>query len=192
MGRLCPGKCMRTMTDIPELVTERLVLRGMTKADFPAFVAVWQEPEVVRYIGAKPRPEAESWGVFLRIAGSWALDGFGQWAITRRSDGRFLGQCGFFRAMRGLGADFDEVPEAGWALTTDAHAQGFGREAVGAAHAWFDAQPFGGSSVAMIEVGHGGSFAVANRLGYLPLRETEDMGDPVMLLRRDVGAGKRI
>lgn len=179
------------MANIPELVTGRLILRGMTKADFPAFSALWQEPEVVRYIGAKPRPVAESWGVFLRIAGSWAIDGFGQWAIIRRADGRFLGQCGFFRAMRGLGTDFDEVPEAGWVLTTNAQAQGYGREAVGAAHAWFDAQPTGGRSVAMIEFGHAGSFAIADRLGYRPLREVVDLGDPVMLLRRDVRAGNQ-
>lgn len=174
------------MDKIPRLVSERLVLRGMGKADFAEFAAVWQEPEVVRYIGAKPRPMAECWSTFLRIAGSWAIDGFGQWAITRRSDGRFLGQCGFFMAMRGLGADFDEVPEAGWVLTTDAHGQGYGREAVGMAHAWFDAQTFGGRSVAMIELGHAGSFAVAERLGYRPMREVEDTGDRVMLLRRDV------
>ena len=52
--------------------------------------------------------------------------------------------------MRGLGEDFDGVPEAGWVLTTDVHGQGLGREAVAAAHGWFDAQPFGGQSVAMM------------------------------------------
>ena len=175
------------MIRIPQLVTDRLILRGLEKDDFPAFAAVWQEPEVVRFIGAKPRPLSESWGVFLRIAGSWVINGLGQWAITRRSDGRYLGQCGFFFAMRGLGEDFDGVPEAGWVLTTDVHGQGLGREAVAAAHGWFDAQPFGGQSVAMIEMGHEGSFAVARRLGYRPMREVEDTGDRVMLLCRDLG-----
>ncbi len=179
------------MDRIPELVSDRLVPRGMGKADFAGFAAVWQEPEVVRYIGAKPRPLSESWGAFLRIAGSWAVDGFGQWAITRRSDGRYLGQCGFFMAVRGLGADFEEVPEAGWVLATDAHGQGYGREAVGTAHAWFDAQSFGGCSVAMIELGHAGSFAIAERLGYRALREVEDRGDRVMLLRREVAGDDR-
>jgi len=160
---------------VPTLRTDRLILRAMRRADFPAFAAIWQEPEVMRFIGKTPRPEAESWNVFLRIAGSWALEGFGQWAVTRAADGAFLGQCGFFRAMRGLGEDFDRSPEAGWVLTTAAHGQGYGREAVGAAHEWFDAQPFGGRSVAMIEVGHEASVAVARRLGYRPMREVEDM-----------------
>lgn len=174
------------MAVVPLIETERLILRGMTREDFSALAAIWQEPEVVRFIGGKPRPVAESWAIFLRIAGSWAIEGFGQWGIFRRSDGTFLGQAGFFTAMRGLGADFDDAPEAGWVLTASVHGQGYGREAVGAAHRWFDSQSFGGRSRAMIEVGHAASLAVARRLGYRELRRAEDMGDPVILLARDL------
>ncbi|OYX44367.1 MAG: hypothetical protein B7Z02_06355 [Rhodobacterales bacterium 32-67-9] len=171
---------------IPLIETERLVLRAMVREDFPAMAAIWQEPEVVRFIGGKPRPVSESWAVFLRIAGSWAIEGFGQWGIIRKTDGALLGQTGFFTGMRGLGADFDDAPEAGWVLTAGAHGQGYGREAVTAAHRWFDAQPFGRQSRAMIEVGHAASFAIAGRLGYRPIRETEDLGDRVVLLARDI------
>jgi RimJ/RimL family protein N-acetyltransferase len=174
------------MAMVPVVETERLILRGMTREDFPALAAIWQEPEVVRFIGGKPRPVAESWAVFLRIAGSWAIEGFGQWGIFRKADRAFLGQAGFFTAMRGLGPDFDDAPEAGWVLTSSVHGQGLGREAVGAAHRWFDAQPFGGRSRAMIEVGHAASCAIAERLGYVPFRETEDLGDRVTLFARDV------
>lgn len=171
---------------VPVIETERLVLRGMVRADFPALAAIWREPEVVRFIGGRPRPLSESWAVFLRIAGSWVIDGFGQWAITRKADGAFLGQAGFFTGMRGLGSDFDDAPEAGWVLTASAHGQGYGREAVTEAHRWFDAQPFGRRSRAMIEVGHAASFAIAERLGYVAFRETEDLGDRVVLLARDI------
>ncbi len=171
---------------VPVIETERLVLRAMGREDFPAMAAIWQEPEVVRYIGGKPRPISESWAVFLRIAGSWVIEGFGQWGIVRKSDGVLLGQAGFFTGMRGLGPDFDSAPEAGWVLTSSVHGQGYGREAVTAAHRWFDAQPFGGRSRAMIEVGHVASFAIAERLGYVGFRETEDLGDRVVLLARDI------
>jgi len=171
------------MADIPVLRTQRLILRGMVLADFPAFVSLWQEPEVVRFIG-QPRAEAESWGGFLRIAGSWALEGFGQWAITAAADGAFLGQAGFFRGARGLGADFDSVPECGWVLTGAAQGQGLGREAVEAVHGWLDAQALAGPTVAMIEVGHEASLKLATRLGYRPMREIEEGGDRVTLLRR--------
>lgn len=172
---------------VPVVETERLVLRGLVKADFPAYAAIWQEPEVVRFIGGIPRSESESWGRFLGIAGHWAMEGFGQWAITRRDDGALIGQTGFFRALRGVDEDFDAAPECGWVLAPAAHGQGYGGEAVAAAHRWFDASPHGGLSHAMIEVGHDASFAVARRLGYLPLRETEYLGDRVMLLGRDLG-----
>lgn len=170
---------------IPVVETDQLRLRGMVRDDFPRFVALWQEPEVLRYIGREPRSEAKSWDVFLKIAGTWAIEGFGQWAIERKSDGAFIGQTGFFVGKRGLGEDFDAGPEAGWALSAQAQGQGLGREAVFAAHRWFDAQPFAGPTFAMIEIGHAASFAVAARLGYQPMRETEELGDRVMLLRRD-------
>jgi len=169
---------------IPIVETERLILRGMVKADFPAFATIWQEPGVVRYIGGKPRPLSESWASFLKIAGSWAIEGFGQWAIVRREDGRLIGQAGFFTGARGIGEDFDAAPEAGWVLTTGVQGQGLGGEAVTAAHRWFDAQDFGGRSHAMIEVGHGASLALARRLGYRAMRETEETGDRVVLLSR--------
>lgn len=170
---------------VPVIETERLILRGMGRGDFPAYVALWQDPEVVRFIGGKPRSESDCWGRFLGMAGHWLMEGFGQWAITRREDGALIGQTGFFRAMRGIGADFDAAPECGWVLAPSAHGMGLGREAVMAAHAWFDAQPFGGVSHAMIEVGHEASFTVARRLGYVPMRESEDLGDRVVLLRRE-------
>lgn len=171
------------MVDIPVLRTQRLILRAMVLADFPAFFALWQEPEVVRFIG-EPRSEGESWGAFLRIAGSWALEGFGQWAITAAADDAFLGQAGFFRGKRGLGPDFDALPECGWVLTGAAQGVGLGREAVEAVHGWLDEQAFAGPTVAMIELGHDASFKLAAQLGYRALREVEDDGDRVMLLRR--------
>lgn len=174
---------------VPVIETGRLRLRGMERADFPAYAALWQEPEVVRFIGGKPRSETESWGRFLNIAGNWVVEGFGQWAITLREDGRLIGQTGFFHARRGIGADFDAAPEAGWVLSAAVHGRGYGREAVEAAHRWFDAQPFGGVSHAMIEIGHEVSFAIAHRLGYAGFRESVDLGDRVLLMRRDLRAG---
>lgn len=86
--------------------------------------------------------------------------------------------------MRGLGPDFDAVPEVGWMLSTAAHGQGFGFEATVAAHGWFDARTSGGASVAMIEVGHLVSLQLAERLGYRMMREAVFVGDRVWLLKR--------
>jgi RimJ/RimL family protein N-acetyltransferase len=169
---------------IPVIQTERLNLRGMGLADFPAFAAIWAEPEVVRFIGGTPFGLADAWVKFLSNAGGWVLGGYGQWGIFRKSDDVLLGFTGFFGAMRGLGPDFDAVPEVGWVLRADAHGQGFGLEATVAAHEWFDRQALGGASVALIDEGHVGSLRLAERLGYRKMREAEFSGDKVWLLKR--------
>jgi RimJ/RimL family protein N-acetyltransferase len=166
---------------IPVIETERLILRGMVRADFPAFATIWQEPDVVRFIGGKARSEADSWASFLRNAGSWVIEGYGQWGIFRKADGALIGNTGFFRAMRGLGDDFDRACEVGWVLSAAAQGQGHGPEAVAAAHDWFDAQSFGGESWAMIDVGHVVSLALAGRFGYERVRESMFMGEKVTL-----------
>ncbi|MFZ1725668.1 MAG: GNAT family N-acetyltransferase [Albidovulum sp.] len=172
---------------IPRIITDRLILRGMERADFPAFALIWREPEVVRFIGGAARSESESWGRFLSIAGHWMIEGYGQWAITRRSDGIFLGQTGFFKALRGVGADFDAAPEAGWVIGTAFHGQGYGREAVIAAHQWFDVQEFGGRSHVMISDGHEVSLKLARDMGYKAMRKAEiQPGDRVVLMAREV------
>jgi RimJ/RimL family protein N-acetyltransferase len=174
---------------VPEIGTERLLLRGFALGDFERYAQIWAEPEVVRFIGGEPRDRAESWARFLKIAGSWPLLGYGQWAVVAREGGRLLGQVGFMQSMRGLGEDFDAAPECGWVLAGEGQGRGFGPEAVAAAHRWFDGQDFGGRSHAVIEKGHGASLRVAEKTGYRVMRAAEYGGDPVLLLARERPAG---
>lgn len=169
---------------IAELVTERLRLRAFRIDDFAAFASLWADPEVARHITGEPRSRQESWRSFLGIAGGWALAGFGPWALEEKSSGRLIGQVGFFRAERGFGPDFDESPECGWVLSRIAWGRGLGQEAVDAAHRWFDRQPFGERSVAMIESGHAASRKVAERAGYRLFRSTEYGGSEIELFER--------
>lgn len=173
----------------PEIVTDRLVLRVMTLDDFERYAEIWRQPEVVKYIGSVPRSREESWASFMRNAGCWSLMGYGQWGAWMRDSGQLVGQVGFMASMRGVGEDFDAAPECGWVLSKEAQGRGLGLEAVTAAHRWFDAQSFGGTSHAMIEKGHRNSLKVARAVGYVEMRETQFAGDPVILLERVRGAG---
>lgn len=159
---------------IPVLETERLVLRGFTAEDFDGFAAIWADPVVTERIGVPARDRAESWSAFLKIAGGWTLLGYSQWAICDRETGALWGQTGFFQAMRGHGAPFDDHPEAGWVLAAEAMGRGLGPEAAGAAHDWFDAR-VGGPTVCQIDATNGASQAVAARLGY---RQFAEIGRP--------------
>ncbi|MEZ5869066.1 MAG: GNAT family N-acetyltransferase [Defluviimonas denitrificans] len=169
---------------IPRIETDRLILRGYVRDDFEDYVALRRTPRLPVHREAWPRKASDIWGRFLGIAGNWAIEGFGQWAVIRRADGRLIGQTGIFRAMRGLGAEFDAAPEAGWILTGAAHGQGYGGEAVDAAHRWFDASPHAGPLHAMIEPENAASFRIAERFGYLRSREAEYEGAAVVLMRR--------
>jgi RimJ/RimL family protein N-acetyltransferase len=168
---------------VPEIATERLLLRGMGAADFAAFAAVWADPIVVAQVGVPGRSEAESWRAFLANLGQWQVYGMGQWTICDRSSGVYLGQTGFFDAKRGYGGDFDRFPEAGWVLAREAIGRGIGGEAAAAAHRWFYAN-LGGPSVAQIEVGNAASLALAARLGYVAYARMGTGERALALLRR--------
>jgi RimJ/RimL family protein N-acetyltransferase len=94
------------------------------------------------------------------------------------------GQVGFFFAKRDLGADFDDFPEAGWVLAPEAHGQGYGIEAVLAAHDWFD-RVVTGRLVCMIDPRNTRSILIAEKLGYRHMRDDTCAGDPVKLYERN-------
>ncbi|NRB04192.1 MAG: GNAT family N-acetyltransferase [Rhodobacteraceae bacterium] len=165
---------------IPTINTARLTLRAFRAEDFDRFAEIWASPEVTRYIGAEPRARNTSWDMFLRNAGHWQMTGFGQWAIEDHATKALIGQAGFFHGMRGLGEDFDAHPEAGWVLAPEAQNQGYGWEAVSAAHDWFD-RVITGPLVAQIVPKNVASVRVASRLGYAEMRAA---GDVMLMLRR--------
>lgn len=166
------------------LRTARLALAPHTLADFDDSAALWADPEVVRYIGGKPSTEAESWVRLMRCAGSWALLGLGYWVVREAASGRFVGEVGFGDFRRGVGAEFDEVPEAGWVLATWAHGQGYAGEAVAAALAWGDAWFKGPRTVCMIDPDNAASLRVAARAGYAEYARTDYRDSPIVLLQR--------
>jgi len=168
---------------VPTINTARVTLRAMRPSDFDRFAEIWAMPEVVRYIGGVPRSRDESWRSFLNNAGHWQMTGFGQWAIEIHATKSMVGQVGFFYGKRGLGDDFDAVPEAGWVLVPDMQGQGLGREAICAAHDWFD-RVVTGPLACMIHPEHVVSLHLAEKLGYTPLRDVGGDTGPVRLMMR--------
>jgi [ribosomal protein S5]-alanine N-acetyltransferase len=73
--------------------TERMVLREMEMADLDDLMAIFSDPEAMRYYpSTKSREEAEAW---VR----WTLDsyrdhGYGQWVAILKDSDEFAGQCG--------------------------------------------------------------------------------------------------
>lgn len=168
----------------PPLETERLTLRGHTPADFAESAAMWGDPQVARFIGGRPSTEEEVWSRLLRYVGHWAVKGYGYWVVRERASGRFVGEVGFADFHRAIDPPLGEAPEAGWALASWAHGQGFGSEAVRALTAWGD-QAFGGArTVCMISPENAPSIALASRVGFREYARSVYHDAPTILFER--------
>jgi ribosomal-protein-alanine N-acetyltransferase len=82
-----------TALTIPDIETERLILRGPAEADLDDWTAcIWSDAEVMRYM---PRmddtPDAFAKGVLARFTEAREQRQIGAWVITDKSDGRFMG-----------------------------------------------------------------------------------------------------
>lgn len=75
------------------LETERLVLREMTEADFPALCKILQDEEVMyAYEHAFDDGEARDW--LNRQLERYEKFGFGLWAVVLKETNEMIGQCG--------------------------------------------------------------------------------------------------
>lgn len=146
---------------IPELCTDRLLLREMNHADFDTFAAVHGAPEHARFIGgACDRNQA--WRRFAAMLGHWTLRGFGMWAIEEWATGKFAGCAGLWYPE-----GWDEV-ELGYWLTPEMTGKGYATEAATAARK-YASQTLGHRRLASyIHPDNAASIAVAERLGAKP------------------------
>ena len=172
------------MTAVPVIETERLFLRVQTKEDFPAFAAMWADPVVTRYIGGAPLTEEDAWAKFMRIAGHWALLGFGFWGIFERESGRRIGEAGILDVKRDIAPSFHGVPEIGWGLLPEMHGKGYATEAVQAILGWAENHFGKVRMVCIIHPDNAPSLAVAARTGFREQTRSTYKGEPIVLLER--------
>lgn len=155
-----------TPPEVPELRTERLVLRGHRLADFEDSCRMWGHPDVVRHIGGEPLSRERAWTILLRYVGHWALLGFGYWVVTDRAGGRFLGEVGFADGRRDIDPPLPEVPEMGWVLVPEAHGRGLGTEAVRAALSWIERRHGVQETQCLIDPANAPSIRLAEKCGF--------------------------
>ena len=107
---------------IPELLTDRLRMRGLEEADFPALSRFWGDPATARFVGGACEAE-DSWRRMAAMVGHWRLRGYGMWALESRADGAFLGYCGLWNPH-----GWPER-EVGWGLLAEHQCKGWVTEA---------------------------------------------------------------
>lgn len=149
---------MTPMLDIPVIRSERLVLRGLRAADFPAYAAYYTDPARTTGVGG-PLSTDRVFERFASMIGHWAMRGFGRYAIT--TGGAAFGHVG-------LSQPGDDAPEMTWTLWDAGQTgKGFATEAARAVLQQAFAE--GRDSIpAHVHPSNHASIAVAKRLGGVP------------------------
>jgi RimJ/RimL family protein N-acetyltransferase len=124
----------------------------------------------------------------MGAVGGWQLNGFGGWAVERKSDGKLLGMTALFAAWRDLEPEFGEEPEMGWIFATEAHGQGLAGEACRIVLEWAEANLDPTPIWAIIAPANEPSMKLAERLGFARIGDTLYHEDPTVVLRRPAWA----
>jgi len=169
---------------IPVIETARLRLRPYAIDDFPAYAAMWADPQVTRFIGGVPFSREAAWSRFLRHIGMWHFMGFGFFALEHRASGAFAGEAGFHEMRRAVTPSIEGTMEAGWALTAPMQGQGLAEEAMRGALGWAAEHGTGDRLACMIDPGNGGSLRVAQKLGFAEFARGSYNGNEALLLDR--------
>ena len=111
--------------------TERLLLRELEVEDVDALIEVLGDVDAMRYYPAPyDREGVAGWIEWARR--SYVENGFGLWAVIRRSDGRFLGDCGPMLQP----VEDRLIPEVGYHIVPPEQGRGYATEAARACVAW--------------------------------------------------------
>jgi RimJ/RimL family protein N-acetyltransferase len=163
---------------IPELTTERLLLRGFRPDDFERYAEMMADPAVTRHLGdGKPLSRVEAWRQLAMFAGHWVLRDYGLWAVEERSTGDFLGRIG---CMNPEGFPAFEI---GYTLGSWAWGKGYAREAAGAA-LQFARETLGRRDItSIIRPANAASIRVATSLGAVAGETVDFFGAPSVLYR---------
>ena len=167
----------------PTLETARLRLRAHRVEDFDAIFAMASDPSVMRHIsGAQSREEA--WRRMMCGPSSWALLGYGYWALERRDDGAVIGQVGIADFKRDMKPSIEGQLELGYLLAASAQGQGFATEAALAVVGWADRILAARELVAIIGGDNAASIRVVERCGFTQRQPATYRGEPLLLFRR--------
>lgn len=145
---------------IPELHTERLVMRGFREEDLDEWAAISADPEVTRWVGDDDGLSREdAWRQMAYFLGHWELRGCGQWALVERDGGRLVGRAGLMypEAWPGL--------EVGWLVAREFWGRGYAPEAGRASMDWARDALGADHIISLIEDANERSARVAEKLG---------------------------
>lgn len=161
--------------DEVRLETDRLILRWFRADDFPAFLAMAQDPEVMKFLTGQPQTEIEAWKSMAAYIGHWYFLGYGVWAVEEKSSGKLIGRIGLMNPAGWPGF------ELGWTLARDSWGKGYATEGARRALDYAFTEVNRDHVISCIAPTNVNSIKVAERLGEKVEGETELLGRKVLL-----------
>ena len=122
---------MSEAREFPQLETDRLILRELTRDDADVIFPHFANKEVVRYVDANPAASIKdvtdiiNWGINLTNNKTGTL-----WGIFRKEDGYFLGQVNFIARPDNNFTGTVHRAEIGYDLTPHYWGNGYMSEAI--------------------------------------------------------------
>ncbi len=116
----------RIFSHLPELETERLLLRRMRVDDADDMFAYARRRDVTKYLTWNPHPDRAYTAEYLQyLASRYRVGDFYDWGVTLRENGRMIGTCGF------TSFDFGHnSAQVGYVLNPDYWGEGIAPEAL--------------------------------------------------------------
>ncbi len=145
---------------VPEVRTERLLLRGWGEDDLDGLASIYGDAETVRWVGSpEGKDREETWRHMAYLVGHWELRGFGLWAVQELATGALVGQIGllFPEGWPGL--------EVGWVVARPHWGKGYAPEAGRASMKWAREELGAGHLISLIADDNERSARVARKLG---------------------------
>lgn len=167
---------------IPQLETQRLILRGFCEKDKDAYAEMCADTETMRYIAnGQVLSRSEAWRNLAMMLGHWQLRGYGMWAVQERSSEEMIGRIGCWQPEGWPGF------EIGWTLRRTYWGRGLATEAARAAvnYAFYELQQ--SHVISLIRPENAASRRVAEKLGEKLEGMIEIFGSEVMIygIRRE-------
>ena len=145
---------------IPELRTERLLLRGFREDDLDDWAEICADREVMRWIGREDAlSRGEAWRELALHRGHWELRGFGMFAVEELASGRVVGRIGPWEPE-----GWPEL-EVGWAVGRPWWGRGYAPEAARASAQWVFDELGRETLISLIADDNERSAAVATKIG---------------------------